>query len=881
MSTSKLRLNPRTTHYAPRFTPHARFARLWRHLPSLLLTLLILSYTIYFSWYSINRHNTLHSYAADLSLIDQPMWNTVIGPGDFMELTWGDHQQPRLAEHFEPILVPLAALFYLWDDVRILLIAQSIALALGALPVYWIARKQLSVVSCQSPGHPEGVLSVVVRDESETSITNYQSLISNLPSWAALAFAAAYLLYPHLQAANIADFHADPFVVAPLLLAFWYASEQRWGWMWLWAIVAMATKETLPPLTAMLGVWLLMTADRRRPTASQPAVGGRRSAVWHGLALILISTAWFLGATYLIVAPLARQYFGSDSPIYFASRYTYADGLAGLVAVLQDPVRWHYVFGLFAAAGFLPLLAPELLLLGLPVLAANFLSSFPGQHSGEQHYSAPLAAAFILAAIYGTRRLVGWASERKINGQPLKTALLINAMLWLLSWSLGYHALHGWTPLSLRTETYAMSPTAARLPDLLQAIPPQAVVSASAAIHPHLAHRRVIYLFPTVQDADYLLVDVADIPGVHPNDAHTRLMDMLNHDWRLLQADHGLILAQKLNGDASLSPAPPPSLSAPLAGAPEGVCPPALPLPCSFYNFAHAATPPTYPTDLAFGDGRLRLLGYDLHDDPDNGLSFRFYWQTSAPLPTDLRLWPLLYDDGGRLLSDPAQVPMIAPLWYPPAAWQPGETIITETLPQLLPDAFHLGLAVGPPKSWADPSQRFPVTGHPAGALPFPAGRWVQLASFQRKGPLLQHLPATLTFTPLTPVDLSFGPGLRLTGYWLDPANLRPDGSLSILLQWNADAPLPTDLTVFVHLLGPDGQRVAQSDAYPTWLTPQPTSQWPPNRPILDSHSLSLPPHLPPGAYTLQIGLYNLHTSERLHLPDGSDVFTLGQIQIE
>ena len=333
-------------------------------IPSLLLALLIITYAGYFSWYTLNRHNTLNSYAADLSLIDQPMWNTVLGPGYFMELTWGDHQQPRLAEHFEPILVPLALLFFLWDDVRILLIAQSIALALGALPVYWNARHQYTRLKSQFP----------------------------IADAAALVFAAVYLLSPHLQAANIADFHADPFVVTPLLFAFWYASQRRWGWLWFWAIVAMATKETLPTLVAMLGLWLLqvafvprwsnkLTADGRPPTAdTKMVVGGPRSAVsslrsavvkpelWHGSGLILVSTAWFLIATFLIVAPLARQYFGTDGPIYLTNRYS--GGLAGLPTLLQDPARWRYLLGLLAQVGFLPLLAPELLILGLPVLAA-------------------------------------------------------------------------------------------------------------------------------------------------------------------------------------------------------------------------------------------------------------------------------------------------------------------------------------------------------------------------------------------------------------------------------------------------------------------------------------------------------------------------------
>ncbi len=118
----------------------SRFAQRIAPLPNLILALIIIAYALYFSWYALNRHNTLNSYAADLSLIDQPMWNTV--SGSFMELTWGNRQQPRLAEHFEVILLPLSLLFFLWDDVRILLIAQSLALALGALPVFWIARHQ-------------------------------------------------------------------------------------------------------------------------------------------------------------------------------------------------------------------------------------------------------------------------------------------------------------------------------------------------------------------------------------------------------------------------------------------------------------------------------------------------------------------------------------------------------------------------------------------------------------------------------------------------------------------------------------------------------------------------------------------------------------------
>jgi uncharacterized membrane protein len=780
------------------------------------------------------------------------MWNSVLGPGGFMELTWGDHQQPRLAEHFEPILIPLALLFFLWDDVRILLIAQSAALALGALPVFWIAQEQLKV---------------------EGSTLNVEP--STLPSWAALAFAAAYLLFPHLQAANVADFHADPFVVTPLLFVFWYAMQKRWYWMWFWAIIAMATKETLPTLTAMLGLWLIATADRRPQTTEismgNMAVSRRRSAVMHGLALILVSAAWFIIATFFIVAPLARQYFGSDGPIYLTNRYT---GI-GLLTLLQDEARWQYLLGLLTAVGFLPLLAPELLILGLPVLLANLFSNFPGQYSGEQHYSAPLVVAFILAAIYGARRLIDRTSSYEKNGQSFKTTTLICVSLWLLCWTFSYHARHGWTPLSTRLETYPTSPAATRLPDFISQIPKDAVVSASAAIHPHLAHRQVIYVFPTVQEANYLLVDITDIPGVHPNDAYTKIMDMLTSNWQLLKADQGLLLAQKSSLPLS-SPASLPSCSS---------VPPAwrsaLAVPCSFFDFARPTTPPTYPTRLTFGDGQLRLLGYDVHDDPDNGVVFRFYWQSSAKLPENLHLWPLIYNDLGQLLTNPSQAPMIATVWYPPAAWQPGEVIVTETLPQLLPDTFHLGLAVGPEDSLTDPTRRFPVAAEPDETIRLHSGQWAQLATFQRRGPFLTRLPAMLSLQALIPTDASFGPTIRLTGFWLGDNDLQPGATLPILLQWTADQPPQTDFTVFLHLLAPAGHRVAQSDAYPTWLTPQPTSHWSPHQPVLDSHLLSLPADLPPDTYTLQLGLYDIQTLERLPLPDGSDALKLGQVRVQ
>ena len=77
-------------------------------------------------------------------------------------------------------------LYWLWANVNVLLVVQTVALALGALPVSWLA---------------------------------YARLRSNV---AAVVLPLVYLLYPALQAANMFDFHAFTLSAPLLLFAFYF-----------------------------------------------------------------------------------------------------------------------------------------------------------------------------------------------------------------------------------------------------------------------------------------------------------------------------------------------------------------------------------------------------------------------------------------------------------------------------------------------------------------------------------------------------------------------------------------------------------------------------------------------------------------------------------
>ncbi|MFN8475995.1 MAG: hypothetical protein U0822_27725 [Anaerolineae bacterium] len=111
----------------------------------------------------------------------------------------------------------------------------------------------------------------------------------------------------------------------------------------------------------------------------------------------------------------------------------------------------------------------------------------------------------------------------------------------------------------------------------------------------------------------------------------------------------------------------------------------------------------------------------------------------------------------------------------------------------------------------------------------------------------------------MTPGQVRFGDAIGLAGYHVEPERLT--------FMWRALQAMPDDLTLFVHVLGPDGQTVAQADGEPLGAT-YPTSRWHVGERIVESRPL---PPLPPGQYRVQVGWYNRATGERLPVPGSAE----------
>jgi uncharacterized membrane protein len=448
-----------------------------------------------FSALSVLRHQAFNSGRFDLGNMVQVVWSTAHGDPLRMTDLQGE-QISRLGAHTDVMLAAFAPLWLVWPDPSLLLVAQALLVALGALPVFWLGRKHLGSAR------------------------------------AALGFALAYLLYPPVQWLVLDDFHAVALACPLLLFGFWYLDEDRLGPFAVVAVLAALTKEEVGFAVAGLGLWYALARGRRRP----------------GLGIAAAGTAVSLLAI-LVVMPAV-----SDGRSDFYRRYAEVGGSPGGIAetAVTDPLRVLEVAfderGLgYLAALLLPLgltlLAPLTLVVAAPELAINLLSSAPTQTSIHFHYTAVVAPAVAAGSVFGAARVV-----RRRPDAATRLAGLAVVVALASGWWLGPLPYPGGEDLAADAWRVAQHDRVAKR--ALELVPPDAAVSASNVLGAHLSERRRILSFPYRHDADWVLVDetrpsYAD-RAVAPVEAGAAVA-WLRRDpaWRLVFAEDGVLVFRR------------------------------------------------------------------------------------------------------------------------------------------------------------------------------------------------------------------------------------------------------------------------------------------------------------------------------------------------
>ena len=646
---------------------------------------LALLFSAYFIFYLTGRHDAFLTNAEDLGIMDQAIWNTVHGQLLHQTICNIVHDTncysldgiSRFAIHFEPILFPVSLLYVFWPDPKTLLVIQTLVVASGAFPAFWLGRLRL-------------------RNE-----------------WAGVAIALLYLLYPAQQFALVSDFHAVTFTAALLLFTLYFMYTRRTVWLFIFAILSMACKEEIPVLIALYGLWSILLQHRLR----------------SGLALMVLAIGW-VGLTLLIF-----HFFSPTGHPLLASRYAYLGNspvqivrniVLHPVSILKQHVLEHnhnfYIRLLLNPAGYLPLLAPWVFVLALPSLALNLLSSDQNMYSGFFQYNAEIVPVLIFSTIEALVCiiwLVQWVlnhvrlsrgKSQESSNPPVRTGsmhrwvspvLLVVLLAYVLFSTVKADAFNSNMPLGQgfhwpSTQITAHTKLAQHFIDM---IPRDASVSAQSSLVPHLSERPSVYLFPYADDyADYIFLDVSsDVYPFYgsPDYTHEVKKVLQKGNYGVVAAQDGYLLLKKgLAPPAALPYAPSSDTSNVddlLFNFSDNFC--------SYISVPREQVP--HPLQVTFsnsdGTDTMNMIGYNVSaaDTFSSGagyMNITTYWHVAKPTLHPLQTVMLITDQNGGKHIVNVDIPSLA--WCPTSTWKPGLVIrLTSRIFSL--SSFHIpnGLA--------------------------------------------------------------------------------------------------------------------------------------------------------------------------------------------
>lgn len=269
------------------------------------------------------------------------------------------------------------------------------------------------------------------------------------------------------------------------------------------------------------------------------------------------------------------------------------------------------------------------------------------------------------------------------------------------------------------------------------------------------------------------------------------------------------------------------------------------------------------------------------------GFALRLLWQAQTRPEDNYTLRVELADAAGRVLRQVDHQPVNG--LAPTGGWQPGQYVrdqVDLVLPAGAPpgpDAIRVRLSWLRPNGSALAVRRWWLPLGQTVALP-----WLTVT--QKEGRMFD-LP------PLAQVSMAnLDNQVRLAGYnspqrvgpgelAVNPAACAPACQLHLDVYWQGISEMGHLYTVFAHLVDGAGRIVAQHDRGPGVRAKQPTTAWLPGEVVQDPIDLPLPPELPPGRYTLRIGMYLSPGGPRLPVLDAAgqitgDFVELGAVEI-
>lgn len=495
----------------------------------LLLWLAVVMYAAGFTAFCWWKYSNFFYDNLDLAIYNQVFLNTL--HGNFFASTI--HPPTYLADHFELGILALLPFYALRPGPQILLLLQSVIIALTALPIYALARTWFKQ-----------------------------------NSWLPLLASVLWLLNPQVHNMNFFEFHLLPLAVLLLLWAFYFYARQRYAPFVILVAASMLVREDVAFIVLMF---------------SAIAWWEKKSLGWK-LAPLLLAVSYGLVSFSLIAAlsPIGSYKFlslygwlgGSDALSIATSFLTHP---LTVINHLLTFTNLEFILGLTFPFFFLVFTKSKYWLLLIPPAAQIMLGADGGSALIlETHY-----AGYFLLGLFPLM-LIGWVKIR--NGQwPRWLPQVLRHQRAIMALTAAATVYAGLTYGSIvpALTARALQRSALDKQRLTETIPSQASVAATFEFLTTLSSREKIYslhyaYIGTLQyakttyrlpaDTEYLVIDWEEMlkNQMHFNKHHTwgpyakylpsNLAAILK-DFNLRQASGALNLWQRAeNGRPAANP---------------------------------------------------------------------------------------------------------------------------------------------------------------------------------------------------------------------------------------------------------------------------------------------------------------------------------------
>jgi uncharacterized membrane protein len=431
-----------------------------------LVILFCLIYTLALSNFSILRHEAFFSNF-DLANMAQTIWNTL--HGHFFELSDNGATVSRFSIHFDPIMVLMAPLYLIWNNVKVILVFQSLALGSAGIAVFLLSKKIIGKIKSLNPA----------------AVKIF-----------AVTLTAAYLLNPYLEWSNTYDFHPVTLFIPLFLFAFYFMLGKRWLPFWILIALCLITKEEIGIIVGILGIFMFLFFGEKK----------------HGALVFVIGIAVSLLAVFWVIPHF------SPGGIHWALNSLYTPARQKLkesktIPMLLDVLRGYfliprsitYYLKLLKPFSFLPILGLPFLIFTGPEIAVNMMSTDPQMQSLTLHYTSGITPFLVLATVYGVFYLISFLGKDKVTKKSSSLVLiLISIVLLYSSVRANYHDSPMPYAPACWCQVYQVTDQDRQVESVLMKIPENASITASGEIRPHLALRVNSFSIPGGMDADYV-----------------------------------------------------------------------------------------------------------------------------------------------------------------------------------------------------------------------------------------------------------------------------------------------------------------------------------------------------------------------------------------